>query len=237
MKNIKAYIPNAITVFRCICTAVFISSILSNNIPLALISFGIGAGSDAADGYLARKWKVESKFGKIADPIADKLLGFSTLVYLGLSLTNLIFIPVILEGAISLINAMRFSKKRESEVDIKGKIKTVALFPTGLVGLLNVIYPQLTPVFIPLLTALITLQLSTVKEYIKKYVNENKKEEIFISKEKEEEEPQKKEKRTQLVKLIDNYKNLKVAALNLKKLSSNPPIEEKNLEYKKGPER
>lgn len=36
--------------------------------------FIIAAITDALDGHLARKWKVESKFGRIMDPMADKLL-------------------------------------------------------------------------------------------------------------------------------------------------------------------
>lgn len=40
----------------------------------ATIVFVIAAITDALDGHLARKWKVESKFGRIMDPMADKLL-------------------------------------------------------------------------------------------------------------------------------------------------------------------
>lgn len=34
------------------------------------------------DGYLARTWKVQSKFGKLFDPIADKLIVVSTIIML-----------------------------------------------------------------------------------------------------------------------------------------------------------
>lgn len=40
----------------------------------ATVVFIIAAITDALDGHLARKWKVESKFGRIMDPMADKLL-------------------------------------------------------------------------------------------------------------------------------------------------------------------
>ncbi len=40
----------------------------------ALIIFLLAVASDALDGYLARSWKVESAFGRVVDPFADKIL-------------------------------------------------------------------------------------------------------------------------------------------------------------------
>ena len=40
----------------------------------AAILFAAAAITDQIDGYLARRWHVESAFGKIADPLADRLL-------------------------------------------------------------------------------------------------------------------------------------------------------------------
>src|SRR3954466_9358371 len=38
------------------------------------IVFGIAGVTDQVDGFLARAWRVESRFGKIADPLADRLM-------------------------------------------------------------------------------------------------------------------------------------------------------------------
>src|SRR4051812_49895294 len=38
------------------------------------IVFGIAGVTDQVDGFLARRWHVESQFGKIADPLADRLM-------------------------------------------------------------------------------------------------------------------------------------------------------------------
>src|SRR5206468_5856393 len=38
------------------------------------ITFGIAGITDQVDGFLARRWHVESAFGKIADPLADRLM-------------------------------------------------------------------------------------------------------------------------------------------------------------------
>lgn len=48
----------------------------------ALITFFIAGISDALDGYLARRFRCQSKFGAFADPLADKLLIVSTYVVL-----------------------------------------------------------------------------------------------------------------------------------------------------------
>jgi CDP-diacylglycerol--glycerol-3-phosphate 3-phosphatidyltransferase len=40
----------------------------------AAIVFGVAAITDQVDGWLARRWHVESEFGKVADPLADRLM-------------------------------------------------------------------------------------------------------------------------------------------------------------------
>ena len=48
----------------------------------ALVLFVLAAATDALDGYLARKWQVVSRFGRVMDPFADKLLVLGTFVML-----------------------------------------------------------------------------------------------------------------------------------------------------------
>lgn len=48
----------------------------------AAVLFIIAALSDALDGHLARKWKVESRFGRVMDPLADKLLVLGAFIML-----------------------------------------------------------------------------------------------------------------------------------------------------------
>lgn len=58
-----------------------------------LIFFIIGLISDCLDGFLARKFKVTSKFGEILDPIADKI--FIYLIFLSLFIKKFIVILII----------------------------------------------------------------------------------------------------------------------------------------------
>jgi len=72
-----AAIPNLLTIGRLILIPVFVALILSSegghSWPAAIV-FGVAGVTDQIDGWLARRWRVESEFGKIADPLADRLM-------------------------------------------------------------------------------------------------------------------------------------------------------------------
>ncbi len=72
-----AQIPNALTVFRLALIPVFVALLLASDgghsWPAAIV-FGVAGVTDQVDGWLARRWRVESSFGKIADPLADRLM-------------------------------------------------------------------------------------------------------------------------------------------------------------------
>ena len=72
-----AQLPNALTVFRLVLIPVFAALLLAadggRSWPAAIV-FGVAGVTDQIDGFLARRWRVESAFGKIADPLADRLM-------------------------------------------------------------------------------------------------------------------------------------------------------------------
>jgi CDP-diacylglycerol--glycerol-3-phosphate 3-phosphatidyltransferase len=51
----------------------------------AAVLFGVAGITDQADGWLARRWGVESEFGKYADPLADRLMIDAAVVLLWLA--------------------------------------------------------------------------------------------------------------------------------------------------------
>jgi CDP-diacylglycerol--glycerol-3-phosphate 3-phosphatidyltransferase len=72
-----AQIPNALTIARLALIPVFVVLMVqAGHDPSwpAGIVFAIAAVTDQIDGFLARRWHVESQFGKIADPLADRLM-------------------------------------------------------------------------------------------------------------------------------------------------------------------
>ena len=72
-----AQIPNALTLARLVLIPIFVGLILTSDgghsWPAAIV-FGVAGVTDQVDGWLARRWRVESSFGKVADPLADRLM-------------------------------------------------------------------------------------------------------------------------------------------------------------------
>ena len=77
------HVPNILTVMRMLLVPVFIYLLFwggDHRYLLALVIFITAGVTDIVDGYLARKLKIESTFGKLLDPLAVKLLVLSALV-------------------------------------------------------------------------------------------------------------------------------------------------------------
>jgi CDP-diacylglycerol--glycerol-3-phosphate 3-phosphatidyltransferase len=70
-------LPNALTIARLGLIPVFIALMLSaeggHSWPAGIV-FGVAGITDQIDGFLARRWHVESQFGRIFDPLADRLM-------------------------------------------------------------------------------------------------------------------------------------------------------------------
>src|SRR5687768_3624906 len=82
-----ARIPNALTVMRLALIPVFVALVLAadgDRSWAAALVFAAAGISDQVDGWLARRWHVESQFGKYADPLADRLMIDAAVVLLWL---------------------------------------------------------------------------------------------------------------------------------------------------------
>lgn len=80
-------IPNYITFLRILLIPFYLYFFIQGNIVLAAFLFALSAVTDFLDGFIARKYDMSSKTGKLLDPLADKLTIVSillVLIYLGL---------------------------------------------------------------------------------------------------------------------------------------------------------
>ena len=86
----RRQIPNTLTGLRLVLAGVFFAMLavyrydadLDWLLLPAIVMFIAAAVTDALDGHLARKWQVESKFGRIMDPFCDKVLIIGAVVFL-----------------------------------------------------------------------------------------------------------------------------------------------------------
>ncbi len=72
-----AQLPNALTLGRLALIPVFVALMVAAGDAHSWRAgsvFAVAGATDQIDGFLARRWHVESRFGKIADPLADRLM-------------------------------------------------------------------------------------------------------------------------------------------------------------------
>ena len=128
------YIPNSLTILRMILVPLFIWLIFfapfASSVILATIVLIFASITDYFDGMLARKFKVVTNFGKIMDPLADKMLVISALLALALPPINyisiiVVFIILFREISVSILRNYNARKKIFIAANIWGKIKTV----------------------------------------------------------------------------------------------------------------
>ena len=75
--GLRSQLPNALTLARLVAIPVYAALVIESSHGYswwAASLFGLAGVTDQIDGFLARRWHVESAFGKIADPLADRLL-------------------------------------------------------------------------------------------------------------------------------------------------------------------
>jgi CDP-diacylglycerol--glycerol-3-phosphate 3-phosphatidyltransferase len=77
----RPVVPNALTVTRIAMVPLIAWLLIENGgeSVVAALLFIVASVSDFYDGYLARQWRVESVFGALTDPFADKLLVLASL--------------------------------------------------------------------------------------------------------------------------------------------------------------
>ena len=75
-------VPNVLTMIRLILVPVFVIVYISGNMHGALVVFCIASLTDFLDGRIARHFHLITSFGKLMDPLADKLMVCSALICL-----------------------------------------------------------------------------------------------------------------------------------------------------------
>ena len=133
------HVPNALTILRFLLIPVIIFYIFTGNFILAFVCFTISGFTDVADGFIARKFNLVSNFGKLMDPLADKLTTISTLA--SLAFTDIIPFWILLISLLKefiMICGASFLYGKDVVVYSKwyGKLSTVLFFIAIVISLL-----------------------------------------------------------------------------------------------------
>lgn len=132
MTKFKRQIPNILSILRIFLAFICFYLALSRDpfsLSISLGIFLIAAMTDFLDGYLARKWNLISSFGKIVDPLADKILILGILFifsYKGVVPLILASIIAFREILLTVIRLLLLSKKIVIASIQSGKFKTVS---------------------------------------------------------------------------------------------------------------
>lgn len=125
-------IANLVTLSRIVVTPIFLVLIFKEQVWCkwtAGILFGYGAYSDYLDGYLARKYRLNSEFGALLDPLADKVLllsAFLAFVQMQLAPAWMVLTIVAREFLITGLRQVALSRNVVIAASRAGKHKTVS---------------------------------------------------------------------------------------------------------------
>ena len=126
-------LPNALTIARFVAIPLFVVLLVQDqdgpSWPAGIV-FALAAITDQVDGWLARRWRVESAFGKVADPLADRLM-IDVCIVLLVVYDRLPWVAlVILLRDLLLVGGYKLVVPRgyEFEVSLLGKIATWGLY-------------------------------------------------------------------------------------------------------------
>lgn len=179
LKNKNTYIPNLLTASRLVGAFVIPGLFLSGNIPGAVIATAAFASTDFFDGKIARKYNGYSEFGRILDPIVDKVFAIVPAIAI-LPNMPLLTLNIGAEAAIAYINSKSYTTNGNPKSSFLGKFKTFCLFPTiGLAYLstaLNI--PEISLLANAFSIGTFAVQGAVAKDYHKKAKQENMKTEL-----------------------------------------------------------
>ena len=121
-------LPNKLTIARVIAVPFFVAAYMADMYLIAFVLFILASLTDMLDGKIARKYNLVTNFGKIMDPLADKVLVYSAfcmMVQDGLVPGWMLILILAREFTIAGMRTVAASEGLVIAAGMSGKIKTV----------------------------------------------------------------------------------------------------------------
>lgn len=148
----KKYLPNYLTILRLILVPIIFTLIIFEFYWAAFIFFLIANITDILDGRIARKYNLITDWGKLMDPLADKITQISTISALIIKgiIPFWILVIITVKELIMIIVAFTLYKKKIVTVHSKwyGKAATILLFLAIVFSLLSKSFAGLSSISI-----------------------------------------------------------------------------------------
>lgn len=125
-------LPNVLTVIRFVLIPIFGFYLFKEEYTTAVILFLLGGITDILDGYIARKFNMVTSWGKLADPLADKLMQITALVILTIQheIPSIILAVIISKEMLMGLGSLVIYKNKKYVVSANwyGKMATVIFY-------------------------------------------------------------------------------------------------------------
>lgn len=178
------HVPNALTIIRFLLIPFIIYLVINGNYVWALIFFTISGITDIADGFIARKFNLISNFGKLMDPLADKLTQLSMLAILSIKgMIPIWILAIVALKEIAMVSGASFLYGKDVVVYSRwyGKLATVLFYLAIVCSLLFEQYPtdnwyaniDLYLYYLALISTLFALIMYVKTIYSKGFINKD----------------------------------------------------------------
>ncbi len=151
-------LPNKLTVFRLVLIPFCCLFLALNQMTIAAVIFILAALTDFLDGYIARKQKIVTVFGKFLDPVADKVLVLTSMVFLcamghlpAWAVAIVVFRELLVDG----LRLVASNQKIVVPASMLGKIKTNAQFFTVISAMFQL--PSVVTLVLTIVMAILTV--------------------------------------------------------------------------------
>ena len=164
-------LPNKLTMARIIAVPIFVILYLKHLYIPAFIVFVLASLTDMLDGKIARKYNLITNFGKIMDPLADKILVYSAFCLMiedGSVPSWMLIVILLREFAVSGMRTVAAANGIVVAAGMSGKIKTVLQMIAVLLLILRSYHPAIQTLAIVFLWASMVMTVYSGIEYIVK---------------------------------------------------------------------